>query len=57
MTALDIVVFNGVARVALGRPMMGGLAAALLPAVRKSGVIWFGASGKLRDLLDDVTPP
>jgi hypothetical protein len=39
MTALDIVVSNGVARVAPGRPMMGGLAAALLPAVRKSGVI------------------
>jgi trehalose 6-phosphate synthase len=56
MTALDIVVSNRVARVAPGGPMMGGLAAALLPAVRKSGVIWFGASGKLRDLPDDVTP-
>ena len=36
--------------------MMGGLASALLPAVRKSGVVWFGSSGKLRETADG-TPP
>ncbi len=56
MTVLDIVVSNRVARIVPGGPMIGGLAAALLPAVRKSGVIWFGASGKLRDLAEDATP-
>ncbi len=30
--------------------MVGGLAAALLPAVKKSGVVWFGSSGKLRKI-------
>jgi len=54
MTVLDIVVSNRVA--APDGPIIGGLAAALLPAVRKSGVIWFGSSGKLRDLPDNVTP-
>jgi trehalose 6-phosphate synthase len=56
MTVLDIVVSNRVARPAPGRPMVGGLAAALLPAVKKSGVVWFGSSGKLRDIADNVTP-
>jgi len=56
MTVLDIVVSNRLARITPGGPMTGGLAAALLPAVRKSGVIWFGASGNLRDLPDDATP-
>lgn len=56
MTALDIVVSNRVARIASGGPMVGGLAAALLPAVKKSGVVWFGSSGKLRDIPDGVTP-
>jgi len=36
--------------------MMGGLASALLPAVRKSGVVWFGSSGKLRDSADSAPP-
>ena len=36
--------------------MMGGLASALLPAVRKSGVVWFGSSGKLRDAADGAPP-
>ena len=36
--------------------MMGGLASALLPAVRKSGVVWFGSSGKLRDSADGAPP-
>ena len=35
---------------------MGGLASALLPAVRKSGVVWFGSSGKLRDSADGAPP-
>ncbi len=30
--------------------MVGGLAAALLPAVKKSGVVWFGSSGNLRKI-------
>jgi trehalose 6-phosphate synthase len=36
--------------------MVGGLAAALLPAVKKSGVVWFGSSGKLRKIEPDDTP-
>lgn len=36
--------------------MQGGLAAALLPAVKKSGVVWFGSSGKLRNVAAGVTP-
>jgi trehalose 6-phosphate synthase len=41
--------------------MAGGLAAALLPAVRNSGAIWVGASGRLtppgaKDSLADVQP-
>ena len=56
MTTLDIVVSNRVARPVPGRPMVGGLAAALLPAVKKSGVVWFGSSGKLREISDGVTP-
>src|SRR3981189_1097856 len=30
-------------------PMTGGLAAALLPVVEKSGAIWVGSSGRVRD--------
>ena len=30
--------------------MIGGLASALLPAVKKSGVVWFGSSGNLRKI-------
>jgi trehalose 6-phosphate synthase len=36
--------------------MMGGLASALLPAVRKSGVVWFGSSGKTRRTAPGSTP-
>src|SRR3569832_2249161 len=52
----NFVFSNRVARVTPGGPMMGGLASALLPAVRMSGVVWFGSSGKLRDTADG-TPP
>ncbi|MGA7972420.1 MAG: trehalose-6-phosphate synthase, partial [Pseudolabrys sp.] len=45
---MDIVVSNRVARVTPGGPMVGGLAAALLPAVKQSGVVWFGSSGNSR---------
>jgi trehalose 6-phosphate synthase len=48
--AMDIVVSNRVARITPGGPMVGGLAAALLPAVKKSGVVWFGSSGKVRNI-------
>ena len=44
-----IVVSNRVARPGADGPMVGGLAAALLPAVRRSGAIWLGASGRLLD--------
>ena len=53
---MDIVVSNRVARIAPEKPMMGGLAAALLPAVRKSGVVWFGSSGRTRRIAPDATP-
>jgi len=35
---------------------MGGLAAALLPAVKKSGVVWFGSSGRTRDIGSGAAP-
>jgi len=53
---VDIVVSNRVAKLTPGGPMMGGLASALLPAVRKSGVVWFGSSGKLRASATGATP-
>lgn len=53
---MDIVVSNRVAKVTPGGPMMGGLASALLPAVRKSGVVWFGSSGKLRKAVPGTAP-
>lgn len=53
---MDIVVSNRVARITPGGPMVGGLAAALLPAVKKSGVVWFGSSGKLRKIAPDDAP-
>ncbi|WP_439815446.1 alpha,alpha-trehalose-phosphate synthase (UDP-forming) [Zavarzinia sp. CC-PAN008] len=40
-----IVVSNRVARPSPDAPVMGGLAAALLPAVQNNGAIWFGGSG------------
>jgi trehalose 6-phosphate synthase len=36
--------------------MTGGLAAALLPAVRRSGVVWFGSSGRRRRIAPGTTP-
>jgi trehalose 6-phosphate synthase len=53
---VDVVVSNRVAPVTPGGPMMGGLASALLPAVRKSGVVWFGSSGKTRKTIPGTTP-
>ncbi len=44
-----VVVSNRVARGKANEPMTGGLAAALLPVVEKSGAIWVGSSGRLRD--------
>lgn len=42
-----VVVSNRVARAKPNEPMTGGLAAALLPVVEKSGAIWVGSSGRL----------
>src|SRR5271169_3362005 len=44
-----VVVSNRVARANANEPMTGGLAAALLPVVEKSGAIWVGSSGRVRD--------
>jgi trehalose 6-phosphate synthase len=44
-----VVVSNRVTRGKPGEPMTGGLAAALLPVVEKSGAIWVGSSGRVRD--------
>jgi trehalose 6-phosphate synthase len=44
-----VVVSNRVARGKANEPMTGGLAAALLPVVEKSGAIWIGSSGRVRD--------
>lgn len=44
-----VVVSNRVARAKADEPITGGLAAALLPAVKSSGAIWVGASGRTRD--------
>src|SRR5260370_33608940 len=43
-----VVVSNRVARGSANEPMTGGLAAALLPVVEKSGAIWVGSSGRGR---------
>src|SRR5450631_4271212 len=43
-----VVVSNRVARGKVNEPMTGGLAAALLPVVEKSGAIWVGSSGRVR---------
>ena len=45
-----VVVSNRVAKPKPNEPMTGGLAAALLPVVEKSGAIWVGSSGRLRDV-------
>ena len=44
-----VVVSNRVARGKANEPMTGGLAAALLPVVEKSGAIWVGSCGRVRD--------
>jgi trehalose 6-phosphate synthase len=44
-----VVVSNRVAGAKPNEPMTGGLAAALLPVVEKSGAIWVGSSGRVRD--------
>lgn len=44
-----VVVSNRVSRASSNEPMTGGLAAALLPVVEKSGAIWVGSSGRVRD--------
>ncbi len=44
-----VVVSNRVAHGKANEPMTGGLAAALLPVVEKSGAIWVGSSGRVRD--------
>ncbi len=45
-TVTVIVVSNRVARPKPDEPIEGGLAAALLPAVKNSGAIWVGSSGR-----------
>lgn len=44
-----VVVSNRVTRGNANEPIAGGLAAALLPVVEKSGAIWAGSSGRVRD--------
>src|SRR3974377_561475 len=46
-----VVVSNRMARAKSNEPMTGGLAAALLPVVEKSGAIWVGSSGRVRDTM------
>jgi trehalose 6-phosphate synthase len=53
---VDIVVSNRVAPADAAGPMIGGLAAALLPAVERSGAVWFGSSGKTRRVGPGLTP-
>lgn len=45
-----VVVSNRIARGTPNEPMTGGLAAALLPVVEKSGAIWVGSSGRVREM-------
>jgi trehalose 6-phosphate synthase len=44
-----VVVSNRITRGKANEPITGGLAAALLPIVEKSGAIWVGSSGRVRD--------
>ena len=44
-----VVVSNRISHGKANEPMTGGLAAALLPMVEKSGAIWVGSSGRVRD--------
>ena len=48
-----VVVSNRIARGTPNEPMTGGLAAALLPVVEKSGAIWVGSSGRVREMSRD----
>jgi trehalose 6-phosphate synthase len=47
-----VIVSNRVAAPKGDEPIEGGLAAALLPAVRTSGAIWLGSSGRFTDPAD-----
>jgi trehalose 6-phosphate synthase len=47
-----VIVSNRVARAGRGEPIAGGLAAALLPAVKSFGAVWVGSSGKAKKLGD-----
>jgi trehalose 6-phosphate synthase len=49
-----VVVSNRVARVTPNEPIAGGLAAALLPAVKAHGAVWVGSSGELQDSARDA---
>ncbi|MEW6767023.1 MAG: trehalose-6-phosphate synthase [Pseudomonadota bacterium] len=51
-----VVVSNRVARAKANEPMTGGLAAALLPVVEKSGAIWVGSSGKVSGTSEKDSP-
>src|SRR6202051_3738234 len=44
-----VVVSNRITPGNSNEPITGGLAAALLPIVEKSGAIWVGSSGRVRD--------
>jgi trehalose 6-phosphate synthase len=44
-----VVVSNRISRGNANEPVTGGLAAALLPVVERSGAIWVGSSGRVRD--------
>lgn len=44
-----VVVSNRITRGNANEPVTGGLAAALLPVVEKSGAIWVGSSGRVRE--------
>ena len=44
-----VVVSNRITRGNANEPVAGGLAAALLPIVEKSGAIWVGSSGRVRE--------
>src|ERR1700693_2450788 len=44
-----VVVSNRVTKAKLADRISGGLASALLPVVQRSGAIWVGSSGRLRD--------
>ena len=44
-----VVVSNRVARLNSNEAIAGGLAAALLPAVKSAGAIWVGSSGRMRE--------